>query len=127
MQQLKRQLRWQGDAVEAALEEETGLSLLFCAAAMDDVAAVRELLHDGAAPAQLNALTLVGCLQLSFPAFQNPMNAAVLGASWAVIAALLNAGAAVEPGVQSTLFHGEARRRCTMPACLAGQTSSARG
>ena len=87
--QLQQLLRWRRANVESAWVAKTGLSLLFLAAAMDDLPAVEELLRNGANP---NTQTKVKYTTLLLKE-ETPLYVAMEHASWCVVDALLKAGA----------------------------------
>ena len=121
VERLKRRLAWRSDAEEAAWEKETGFNLLTLAAALDDTAAVSELIagDDAAALLAARGVKMVltkGCaphrrqpfsqLFCGYGEGMTPLVAAMTLGSPATVGALLDGGA--DPQRDASKLFGDA-------------------
>lgn len=74
---LKQRMRWRDDATEAEWMDRTGLTLLWLAAASDDLASARQLLQVKARTIDVNAADRVGSALLGEPKGCTPLNVAM--------------------------------------------------
>ena len=107
--ELKRRVRWRGDVAEAAWQNTSGWSLLTLAAALDDLAAVQELLRLPNAKAMLRAKgkahsvpghETFNKILHDYSTHITPLVAAATLASVPVLEALLDAGADMKGDAQ---------------------------
>ena len=107
--ELKRRVRWRGDVAEAAWQNTSGWSLLTLAAALDDLAAVQELLRLPNAQAMLRAKgkahsvpghETFNKILHDYSTHITPLVAAATLASVPVLEALLDAGADMKGDAQ---------------------------
>ncbi len=118
LQGLKERLRWQNDATELQLQKASGASLLFWAAMADDFSSVRELLRSESK--EIDRGLTANFPELSIWAKTTPLIVAMAWARWALVEALLEAGA------KPTLSDSQ-QKDALMWAALAGNEENIRG